>query len=225
MFAARESNQESLGFSPFELVFGHTVRGPLKMLKEKMLLEEAAEVNLLEYVMEFRGKLLKVGEIAKRNLKSSQRCMKARYDKRSVERKFSPGEKVLALLPIPGRPLQARYFGPYEVERKVSDLNYILITPDQRKARQLCHINMVKPYFDRKSSDHGKHPIMVIVSEPKEWEDDPCEHIVSLGIPRLQNSDVLRNLDTKLSHLSLSHQQSLEVLLQRYPHLFPDVPT
>ena len=26
MFAARESIQESLGFSPFELVFGHTVR-------------------------------------------------------------------------------------------------------------------------------------------------------------------------------------------------------
>ena len=29
MFAARESEQESLGFSPFDLVFGHHVRGPL----------------------------------------------------------------------------------------------------------------------------------------------------------------------------------------------------
>ena len=28
LFAARESVQESLGFSPFELVFGHQVRGP-----------------------------------------------------------------------------------------------------------------------------------------------------------------------------------------------------
>ena len=37
LFAARESVQESLGFSPFELVFGHTVRGPLKLLKEKFL--------------------------------------------------------------------------------------------------------------------------------------------------------------------------------------------
>ena len=33
LFAIRESVQESLGFSPFELVFGHTVRGPLKTLK------------------------------------------------------------------------------------------------------------------------------------------------------------------------------------------------
>ena len=37
LFAARESVQESLGFSPFELVFGHTVRGPLKLLQEKFI--------------------------------------------------------------------------------------------------------------------------------------------------------------------------------------------
>ena len=35
LFAVRESVQESLRFSPFELVFGHTVRGQLKLLKEK----------------------------------------------------------------------------------------------------------------------------------------------------------------------------------------------
>lgn len=30
LFAAREAVQESLGFSPAELVFGHEVRGPFK---------------------------------------------------------------------------------------------------------------------------------------------------------------------------------------------------
>lgn len=30
LFAVREVVQESLGFSPAELVFGHTVRGPLE---------------------------------------------------------------------------------------------------------------------------------------------------------------------------------------------------
>ena len=34
LFAVRESVQESLGFSPFELVFGHSVRGPLKLERE-----------------------------------------------------------------------------------------------------------------------------------------------------------------------------------------------
>ena len=44
LFAVRESVQESLGFSPFELVFGHCVRGPLKLLKEKFLSKEFTTV-------------------------------------------------------------------------------------------------------------------------------------------------------------------------------------
>ena len=34
--AVRESVQESLVFGPFELVFGHSVRGTLKLMKEKL---------------------------------------------------------------------------------------------------------------------------------------------------------------------------------------------
>lgn len=44
MFAVCETVQESLGFSPAELVFGHTVRGPLKMLKENWLSEQRSDV-------------------------------------------------------------------------------------------------------------------------------------------------------------------------------------
>ena len=50
------------------------------------------------------------------------------YDENAKERKFMPGDRVLALLPIPGKPLQARYYGPYTVEKKISDVNYIVNT-------------------------------------------------------------------------------------------------
>ena len=36
---------------------------------------------------------------------------------------------------------------------------------------------------------------------------------------------MLRNLDSKLSHLSESQHQDLEKLLLEFEHLFPDVPT
>lgn len=39
LFAVRETVQESLGFSPASLVFGHTVRGPLQVFKEQLLLK------------------------------------------------------------------------------------------------------------------------------------------------------------------------------------------
>ena len=47
LFVVRESVQESLDFSPFELVFGHTVRGLVKLLKEKFLSNDESSLNLL----------------------------------------------------------------------------------------------------------------------------------------------------------------------------------
>ena len=87
LFAVRESVQESLGFSPFELVFGHSVRGPLKHLKEQWL-SRNPEINLLDYVSTFRNRLSKACELARQNLKTSQAKMKQNYDKKSRERNF-----------------------------------------------------------------------------------------------------------------------------------------
>ena len=73
-------------------------------------------------------------------------------DEKAFERNFKVGDRVLALLPIPGNPLQARYYGPYEVVKKTSDVNYIFKTPGRKKSQQVCHINMLKLYIDRQDS-------------------------------------------------------------------------
>ena len=99
--------------------------------------------------------------------------MKQNYDKNTKERSFKSGDKVLALLPIPGKPLQARYFGPYTVKKKASDLNYIITTPDRRKQKQLCHIDMLKEYVDRGISNVA--PINVISSVPQKQSEMNCE--------------------------------------------------
>ena len=48
------SVQESLGFSPFELVFGHALGGPLLLLKEKWLDEDPEKISVLKYVAIFK---------------------------------------------------------------------------------------------------------------------------------------------------------------------------
>ena len=83
LFAARELVQESLGFSPFELTFGHTARGPLKLLKEKILCSEDNSLNLLQYVSDFRTRLTKACELSRNNLKKTQKSMKTKYDKKT----------------------------------------------------------------------------------------------------------------------------------------------
>ena len=229
LFAVRESVQESLGFSPFELVFGHSVRGPLKLLKETFLSNDETPLNLLQYVSDFRNRLSRACEVARSNLKKSQGKMKARYDNHVIDRKFKPGDKVLALLPIPGRPLQARYFGPYTIDKKTSDLNYIINTPGRRKNKQMCHINMLKEYFDRDSSI--SKPITVVNAVPQEsnvFEPEVNSDFIDKSDPgpsKLENSDILRNLNSKLCHLEPSQQEKLKQLIHEYEHLFPDIPT
>ena len=90
-FVVRKSVQESLGFSPFELIFGHTVRESLKLLKEKILSDDDSSLNLLQYVSDFKNRLSKAFEAAQSNLKSAQSKMRMHYDENAQDVNFEPG--------------------------------------------------------------------------------------------------------------------------------------
>ena len=49
LFAVREIPQESLGLSPFELLYGRNVRGPMQILRKLWSVEETEERALLTY--------------------------------------------------------------------------------------------------------------------------------------------------------------------------------
>ena len=87
LFAVRKAFLESVGFSPFELVFGYSVGGPFV----KMLL-------LLYYMMwgYFRNKLTRACEID--TLKQSQDKMKQWYNRDTMISEYKPGEKGIVLL-------------------------------------------------------------------------------------------------------------------------------
>ena len=132
-------------------------------------------------------------------------------------------------MPIPGIPLQSRYYGPYTVHKKTSDVNYIINTPVRRKQKQLCHINMLKEYIDRDNSVIT--PVNVINSVPDEqsqMDSEDMNFVKSDPLSsKLQNSVILKDLDQKLSHLDLVNRNDLKQLIHEheYEHLFPDIPT
>ena len=97
---------------------------------------------------------------AKSNLKSAQNSMKNRNDQNSVSRTFKPGDKVLALPPVPGTPLQARYFGPYIVDKKMSDLNYV-------KQKTIVSYKYVKAIYYTRKGDNVKS-VQTVVSDRAE---------------------------------------------------------
>ncbi len=163
LLAAREVQQESLGFSPNDLVFGHRVRGPLSVLREG-LCEEDPPQNLVEYVNGFRRRLFLAGLCAHKNLGVAQEKMKNHYDKHAEVRVFTPGDQVLILLPSSRSPFCAKFTGPYIILRKLSNENYQVATPDRRKSRQCFHVNLLKAYHSRNSGVQPTNSIAPVVT-------------------------------------------------------------
>lgn len=56
LFAVRDGVQESLGYSPFQLIYGHKIRGPLKVLKECWL-DEEDRLPVATYIQSFKNRL------------------------------------------------------------------------------------------------------------------------------------------------------------------------
>ena len=212
--------------------------GPLLLLKEKWLDEDPEKISVLKYVATFKDRLFRAGQMAKRNLQESQSKMKVWYDRKAKSRCFEPGDRVLVLFPVVGNPLQAKYSGPYKVVKKISDTNYLVKTPDRRKETQVCHINMLKAYHEKpkpelvtlnnrlglESPTHSKD----CVGQVAEKEED-TESEVRLGNDqqpiKLQNSQILNDLGTKLSHLPLVQRKELAEVITQYREVFPDVPS
>ena len=61
---------------------------------------------------------------------------------------FQGWRESVALLSLPNHPLQARFCGPCVVTKRVGDVHYVIHMPDRRKTQRLCHINMLKSYYE-----------------------------------------------------------------------------
>ena len=148
LFAYREVAQESTGFSPFELLYGRAVRGPMFILKELWTKEvEAPEVkNSYQYVFELREKLEDTLKIAHEELQKAQQKGKHYYDRKTKVRKFQPGDKVLVLLPTDHNKLLMQWKGPYEVSAVVGTNDYKVKVKDKLK---VYHANLLKKYIER----------------------------------------------------------------------------
>ncbi len=68
------------------------------------------------------------------------------YNRGARLRNFTPGDKVLVLLPTSSSKLLAKWQGPFEVTRQVGDLNYEVVRTDRSGARQIYHLNLLKKW-------------------------------------------------------------------------------
>ena len=136
LFAYREVPQASTGYSPFELLYGRQVRGPLDLLREAWGNPRPTETNsILAYVLKMRDKMEEMASLVEDNMHQAQQTQARWYDQSTRQRSFTPGKQVLLLLPTTENKLLARWQGPYRIARKMGPVTYDLEMPGRRKPR------------------------------------------------------------------------------------------
>ena len=68
----REVLCQSTGYSPFELLYGRTVRGPFSLITDAWIGKEALQKNAISYVLETRWRLSKMQNIVQENANKTQ---------------------------------------------------------------------------------------------------------------------------------------------------------
>jgi len=147
LFAYREVPQASTGFSPFEMLYGRTVRGPMQVLKELWTHADTPETrSTYQYVLDLRNRLEETCQLARESLYEAQGVYKHHYDKKTKERKFKVGQRVLVLLPTDHNKLLLQWKGPFRVSEVVNDFDYKVNLPGSDK---VYHANLLKLYVER----------------------------------------------------------------------------
>ena len=119
--------RSSVGVHPtvslFELVYGRTVQGSLELLREEWCREDSKGTNVCRWVKEL-GERLEELDTMRETIAVVKERQKHHYDKVAKLRCFKVGEIVLTS--IPGEDASD---GSFEVNRKLSNVNYKICIP------------------------------------------------------------------------------------------------
>lgn len=214
LFAYREVPQSSLGFSPFELIYGRHVRGPLTLLKE-LWTDDGLKSDLkttYAYVLELRDRLEQTMELAHQQITVARERQKKFYDRRAQGRQLKVGERALILLPTSHNKLLMQWKGPYPVVGKKNEIDYVI---DLGHTTKMFHINMLKRYEERKpwTDDRSQANSFVMVEEGEE------------PFPSLSNKDVQTQAKVVICQdLTDAQKSDIEAILQKFAGVFSDTP-
>ena len=136
LFALRDTPSESTGYSPFQMLYAHPVRGPLTALHSLWVskCEPVGSKDACAYLLEARNRLKTTWELAK-SLQEKMGKKRARYfNSRAVDRQFKVGDKVLLLFPRQTAKFDLHWSGPYLIAKRVSRTDYMIEGEDFQKA-------------------------------------------------------------------------------------------
>ena len=180
LFTYRDTPHETTGYSPFELIYGHRVRGPLEFLQEcwqsDTISEEDRDVH--QYILKFAANLKTACQTALKSLQTQQQKSKSLFDRHARRRLLRPGDKVLLLLPTDMKKLLLRWKGPYTVTRRF-DADHYAVQIGERERRY--HINQLKLYKDEPEAHRDPALALQTVPPSTPEEAEPPDRTPTLS--------------------------------------------
>ena len=232
LFAYREVKQESTGFSPFELLYGRTVRGPMTILRELWTKEAPTEEvrTTYQFVLDLRNRLEETCETVKDSLTKASAKAKKHFDRKARLRELKTGDLVLILLPTAESKLLMQWRGPFRVIERVGLTDYRIRVGDTEK---LYHINMLKRYYESARATGDSRP-----APNGDGKTDPVEEVVAslvvddetdgqmiLPVPSssLEKGETVADIHIS-EDLGAEEREQLQALLLEYQDIFSHRP-
>lgn len=154
-FAYNTAVQETTQFTPFELVYGRHVTSTLDAM---LPVDDNSPTS--EHVEEFVQRAEEARQLARHRIRSQQHTDTLRYNQGRRDVHYNTGDCVWVWTPIRRRGLSEkllrRYFGPYKVTRRLSDVTYEVVPCSsdpgslrRRPRAEVVHVVRMKPYHAR----------------------------------------------------------------------------
>jgi len=144
MFTYNTTPHTATGFTPFELIYGHTAILPTTLSQPPR-----PTYTYEDYANELKEKLRATQQVAKEHIRNEKMKAKGNYDRKTRETKFEVGEKVLlhdeTFRRGRSKKLDSLWIGPYVITGKNSDVNYT-IKMGRRTIR--VHVNRLKAFIE-----------------------------------------------------------------------------
>lgn len=210
------SSPGNTGFSPFQLLFGRTVRGPMQVLKELWTREtkEGEVKSALQHVIDLRDKVEETCKIAKESLGKEAVRQKHYFDKKAKLRVFNIGSKVLLLSPCKENKMKMAWTGPFIVKGRVGPCDYRVQVRDKVKT---YHANLLQQYKEREAVIAA----VAVLDEEKVTEE---MEVVSEPLPvfPLAAEETVRdvNLDPSIPEIHME----IRAVVNQFPDILTDIP-
>ena len=170
LFAYRDTPHCVTGFSPFSLLFGRDVKGPLDLLHNSWLEGECKGANASEWLLGLKQQMAEMAVIVSDREKRAKNEMKRVYDRSAKMKTFSVGDLVLVRKPGLHCKLGDSWEGPYEIQEQQSPVTYKVQLPGSAHRSKILHCNLLRRWTTPAASIYR---VAMVVEEECASESPP----------------------------------------------------